>query len=230
MKRAMQPPRNTDGSVGAVGQRHADRRDPASATPGAASPLEGLLRIVAEEARGMIGAQVAMASLALDGDPAQALHVVSPPGTQTEAQPLPDPASSTPPGSRSPRGPLAVPLLGPQGRTLGLLRLSHKLDGEFTAEDEARLVHFSRIAAAAVEQALRCREAEAAGQAKAQSLAGLLHELRNPLNAIFLWGRILRQHARNENEAALQEALDTIERNTKRLAHLLEKVDPFSAA
>lgn len=51
------------------------------------------------------------------------------------------------------RGWLAAPLIGRDGRNLGLIQLSDKYEGEFTAEDETVLVHFANLAALAVENA-----------------------------------------------------------------------------
>ncbi len=50
------------------------------------------------------------------------------------------------------RGWLAAPILASDGRNLGLLQLSHREQGEFTAEDEALLQQLASVTAAAVEQ------------------------------------------------------------------------------
>jgi GAF domain-containing protein len=49
------------------------------------------------------------------------------------------------------RGWLAAPLVGLDGRNLGLVQLSDKYEGEFTAQDEAMLVQLAHIASAASE-------------------------------------------------------------------------------
>jgi len=49
------------------------------------------------------------------------------------------------------RGWLAVPLRRGDGSNLGVLQLSDRLEGEFTAEDEALLAHIAFLAAAAIE-------------------------------------------------------------------------------
>lgn len=52
------------------------------------------------------------------------------------------------------RGWLAAPLVGRDGRNLGLIQLSDKQDGsEFDEADEAMLVQLAQFASAAVEQA-----------------------------------------------------------------------------
>ncbi|MFB7109605.1 SpoIIE family protein phosphatase [Streptomyces sp. NPDC056291] len=52
------------------------------------------------------------------------------------------------------RGWLAVPLIGTDGRNLGLIQLSDKQDGsDFTADDEAILVQLAQLASASIEKA-----------------------------------------------------------------------------
>ncbi len=50
------------------------------------------------------------------------------------------------------RGWLAAPILGPQHRTLGIVQLSDKYDGDFSEQDEADLVELASAAAAAVQR------------------------------------------------------------------------------
>jgi len=62
--------------------------------------------------------------------------------------------------------------------------------------------------------------AETANRLKDEFLATLSHELRTPLNAIVGWTQILRDPATRAED--LQEGLDTIERNAKVQAQLIE--------
>lgn len=71
------------------------------------------------------------------------------------------------------------------------------------------------------EQAARA-EAEAANRMKDEFLATLSHELRTPLNAMIGWTQLLR--TRKFDEATAARALETIDRNTKSLAQLIEDV------
>ena len=69
------------------------------------------------------------------------------------------------------------------------------------------------------EQAARTA-AETANRVKDEFLATLSHELRSPLNAILGWSQLLR--ARKLDEATTANALETIERNAKLQAQLIE--------
>ncbi|MEH2137266.1 PAS domain S-box protein [Nostoc sp.] len=71
------------------------------------------------------------------------------------------------------------------------------------------------------EQAARA-DAEAANRMKDEFLATLSHELRTPLNAILGWTQLLRN--RKFDETTTTRALETIERNTRSLAQLIEDV------
>jgi len=63
-------------------------------------------------------------------------------------------------------------------------------------------------------------QAEAANRMKDDFLAVLSHELRTPLNPVLGWSRLLQ--SRKYDEATLNKALETIERNAKLLMQLIE--------
>ncbi|QYX31885.1 hybrid sensor histidine kinase/response regulator [Sphaerospermopsis torques-reginae] len=65
-------------------------------------------------------------------------------------------------------------------------------------------------------------EAEAANRIKDEFLATLSHELRTPLNAMLGWTQLLR--SRKFDEATTAKALETIDRNSRSLAQLIEDV------
>ena len=75
------------------------------------------------------------------------------------------------------RGWLAVPLLGNDGRNLGLIQLSDKLEGDFDEADEAIVVQLAQIAASAIERAeveASLRESEARFRHLADSAPALI--------------------------------------------------------
>ncbi len=79
------------------------------------------------------------------------------------------------------RGCLAVPLVGRDGRNLGLLQLSDKYEGDFDVIDEAIVIQLAQMASVALENAGLVESPAQRGPAKNEFIATLSHELRNPL-------------------------------------------------
>jgi PAS domain S-box-containing protein len=120
------------------------------------------------------------------------------------------------------RGWLAAPLVGRDGRNLGLVQLSDRHEGDFSSEDEAILVQLARMASVAIENTRLMAETQAANRAKDEFLAVMSHELRTPLTAVLGWTQMLRN--RQSDAKAVEKGLAVIERNARTLAQLIEDV------
>jgi len=98
----------------------------------------------------------------------------------------------------------------------GQLRGFLKVIRDFTERKRAESERVQLLEQAQAAQ----RAAEAATRTKDEFIAVVSHELRNPLNAILGWARLMR--TRKLDEATLNRAFETIERNAKSQAQLIE--------
>jgi len=145
------------------------------------------------------------------------------------------------PGQPPLRSYMAVPVRARSGELLGTMFFGHPEPGAFTERSERIVRGIAAQAAIAVdntrlyEAAHRAAEerkvllenerearaeAERSSQMKDEFLATLSHELRTPLSAILGWSQVLRRGSRDG--ADLQRGLQTIERNARAQAQLIE--------
>ena len=108
-----------------------------------------------------------------------------------------------------------------RGKTLGAISfVSAESRRSFGAEDLGLAEELSSIAALAAENARLYHEAQRANRAKDEFLATVSHELRTPLNAMLGWATLLRTSKMSEERR--DHALETIERNARAQAQLIE--------
>lgn len=117
------------------------------------------------------------------------------------------------------RGLLAAPLTGRDGRSLGMIQMSDRCEGDFSEEDEMFLVQLAQMCSIAIENAIFAEEREA-NRIKDEFLSTVSHELRTPLQAMLGWSKILI--ASDNLDAKTSHGLKTIQRNVRAQAKLIE--------
>ncbi len=115
---------------------------------------------------------------------------------------------------------MLVPLRA-RGRTLGVVSFAvANGNRHYTLADLTVAEDLAQRAALAADNARLYREAQDASRAKDEFLAVLSHELRTPLTPVLGWVRMLRSGTLAPE--ATERALDTVERNTRLQAQLVE--------
>lgn len=198
-----------------------------SASLSVAQPLEATLRLIADLSRDIIGAHAAILRVT-DGRDGARPALVGSVSEQFRGRPdaqhiaddhmaldalvfqtnLPlrlsrDELAAHPSylGPEAVCGWLGVPLVGWDGRNIGMLQLADKRHGEFNAEDEVVTMQFAAMAAVALENWVLYQKIQEVDRRKDQFLANVGHEIRTPMNAIL-----------GMAELALEAALDPSQR------------------
>ena len=132
------------------------------------------------------------------------------------------PNQGMPPGHLPVRSYLAVPVKTRSGEVLGGLLFGHPDVGRFSDHHERLAIGTAAWASVALENSRLYQGLQDANRLKDEFLATLSHELRTPLNAILGYANMIKSGAvAFENQ---QRAIDTIERNARSLAKLVEDV------
>lgn len=121
---------------------------------------------------------------------------------------------------------ISIPLMV-EGRAVGGMSLGFAESHQINQDDQAFILALAQQCAQAIARAhlyeaeRKARAAsEAANRIKDEFLAVLSHELRTPLNPILGWAKLLRSGNLDQKKTDL--ALETIERNAKLQAQLIE--------
>lgn len=118
------------------------------------------------------------------------------------------------------RGWLAVPLVGHDGKNLGLIQASDKYAGEFTQQDEAILTQLASIAATGFENARLYSSLREQDRRKDDFLAMLAHELRNPLAPISAAAELMGLIPLDADQT--RQTSEVISRQVRHMADLVE--------
>ncbi len=132
------------------------------------------------------------------------------------------PYLGSPPDHRPARSYLAVPVRRRSGEVLGGLFFGHSEPGRFTDAHERLAAGIAAWASIALENARLYIHAQEASRLKDEFLATLSHELRTPLNAILGYVQMIRSGMVSGERQT--RAVETIERNARSLAQIVEDV------
>jgi PAS domain S-box-containing protein len=117
---------------------------------------------------------------------------------------------------------MTIPLLV-RGKPMGAITfIAAESRRRFSQADVTVATEVARRAAIALDHARAFREAQEANRLKDEFLGTVSHELRTPLNAILGWVSLLKK--KKQGDDALARGLDTIERNARAQARLIEDV------
>lgn len=184
---------------------------------------EGLLDVVAEEARALAGAPEAWAAR-LEGTTLGELHTVSDPSASAAPAPVAPPLTDLLAGARPVAragGFLGVALLGSTSTPEGIVALANAGDD---AVLDLALAQLATTAGLALEAARLRARLEAVTRAREVLLASVSHDLRNPLNTFAMSAGLLRDDfERNDIDATRGVNLvSRMERATSRMQGLIE--------
>src|SRR5687768_892447 len=117
---------------------------------------------------------------------------------------------------------LSAPLVGRNGRTLGVIQLWGKKDGKFSEGDEAILTQLAQMCSVALENARLYKAAQDATRARDDLVAIVSHDLRNPVHTINMAASFLLETApADDRRVTSRRQLEVIRRSANRANRLI---------
>jgi len=117
---------------------------------------------------------------------------------------------------------LSAPLVGRNGRTLGVIQLWGKKDGKFSEGDEAILTQLAQMCSVALENARLYKAAQDATRARDDLVAIVSHDLRNPIHTINMAASFLLEVApADDRRVTSRRQLEVIRRSANRANRLI---------
>ncbi|HYN81380.1 MAG TPA: ATP-binding protein [Gemmatimonadaceae bacterium] len=117
---------------------------------------------------------------------------------------------------------LSAPLVGRNGRTLGVIQLWGKKDGKFSEGDEAILTQLAQMCSVALENARLYKAAQDATRARDDLVAIVSHDLRNPIHTINMAASFLLDVApADDRRVTSRRQLEVIRRSANRANRLI---------
>jgi signal transduction histidine kinase len=117
---------------------------------------------------------------------------------------------------------IAAPLVGRNGRTLGVIQLWEKKEGRFNESDEAVLTQLAQMCSVALENARLYKAAQDATRARDDLVAIVSHDLRNPVHTINMAAAFLLEIAPPvDRRVTSRRQLEVIQRAAQRANRLI---------
>jgi signal transduction histidine kinase len=118
---------------------------------------------------------------------------------------------------------LSAPLLARSGRSLGVIELWGKKQGEFTESDHAILTQLAQMCSVALQNARLYKSAQDATRARDDLVAIVSHDLRNPIHTIHMAASFLLETAPpTDRRLTSRRQLEVIQRAATRANRLIQ--------